>query len=170
LADDLEAELSAFVAARYVHLRRTAHLLCGDWHRAEDLVQTALARVVVAARRRRVESLDAYTRQALLRVFLNDTRVPWRRKERSMPDPAELSAEQQEDRTTALTVLNALRLLPPRQRAVVVLRFWEDRSVEETAELLQVATGTVKSQTAKALQALRAALADVQIELIQRGG
>jgi RNA polymerase sigma-70 factor (sigma-E family) len=161
----LEEELSQFVSARYVHLRRTAYLLCGDWHRAEDLVQTALARVVVAARRRQVDNLDAYTRRSLLRVFLTDSRIAWRRRERSWADPGD-GPSTGDDRTTALAVLAALGGLPPRQRAVVVLRFWEDRSVEETAEALKVSEGTVKSQAAKALAKLRHTLADVHVELI----
>ena len=78
MASDVEAELHSYVEARYLHLRRTAYLLCGDWHRAEDIVQTALARVVVAARRRGVENLEAYTRTVLARVYLDERRrLPW---------------------------------------------------------------------------------------------
>jgi RNA polymerase sigma-70 factor (sigma-E family) len=160
----VEEELRVFVAARYPHLRRTAYLLCGDWHRADDLVQTALARVVVAARRRVVDNLDAYARTTLLRTFLDDNRRLWRRRERSSPEPWDQAAPTQ-DPTVALTVLAALRSLPPRQRAVVVLRYWEDRSVEETAAALGINTGTVKSQCAKALATLRQALADLRPEL-----
>lgn len=159
MSEDIEGELHAFVAARYVHLRRTAYLLCGEWHRAEDLVQTALAKVVVAARRRRVDSLDAYARQVLLRVFLDDSGRAWWRRERPWQEMRDLPAAGG-DEALALTVLEALRRLPPRQRATVVLRFWADLSVEETAEALGVHTGTVKSQCAKALETLRGMLAD----------
>jgi RNA polymerase sigma-70 factor (sigma-E family) len=169
VTEDLTHELSTFIDARYVHLRRTAYLLCGDWHRAEDLVQTALARVVVAARRRRVDSLDAYTRRTLLRVYLDDSaKVRWRR-EKSWPDLAE-TAVPQGDRDVALTVLAALKQLPARQRAVVVLRYWEDRSVEETAEALGVTPGTVKSQSAKAVVTLRQLLADLPEMTSMSGG
>jgi RNA polymerase sigma-70 factor (sigma-E family) len=150
----LEADLHAFVQARYAHLRRTAYLLCGDWHRAEDLVQTALTRTVVAARRRRVDSLDAYCRMVLLRVFLDDRARLFKRRERTgaeLPDVPSPAA----DRDITVTLLGALRALPPRQRAAVVLRYWEDRSVEDTAAVLGVTTGTVKSQCAKALESLR---------------
>lgn len=164
-----DVELSAYVTARFVHLRRTAYLLCGDWHRAEDLVQTALAKVVVAARRRKVDNLDAYTKRALVRVFLSDSRLAWRRREQTLPVSADV-ASAVEDPTTALTMLAALRMLPARQRAVVVLRFWEDHSTEETAAMLGIAPGTVKSQTAKALAALRRSLADVHVELAVLGG
>jgi RNA polymerase sigma-70 factor (sigma-E family) len=159
VSEGIEGELHAFVVARYVHLRRTAYLLCGDWHRAEDLVQTALAKVVVAARRRRVDSLDAYARQVLLRVFLDDSGRAWWRRERPWPEMRDLPAAGG-DQALALTVLDALRRLPPRQRATVVLRYWADLSVEETAQALGVHTGTVKSQSAKAMETLRCVLSD----------
>lgn len=160
MSEDVEGELHAFVAARYVHLRRTAYLLCGDWHRAEDLVQTALAKMVVAARRRRVDSLDAYSRQVLLRVFLDDSGRAWWRRERPWHEMRDVPAAATDDQALALTVLDALRRLPPRQRATIVLRYWAGLSVAETAEALGVHTGTVKSQSAKALDTLRAVLAD----------
>src|ERR1051326_7122857 len=141
----VEEELGQFVQGRYLALRRTAYLLCGDWHRAEDLVQGTLVKVVVAARRRPVDSLDAYSRQVLLRLFLEENKRLWRRREKSWAEPADAVgladaalAGAGQDRDMRLTVLAALRGLPPRQRATVVLRYWEDRSVEETADLLGV--------------------------------
>lgn len=154
----VEDELEEFVQGRYLALRRTAYLLCGDWHRAEDLVQGALVKVVVAARRGHVESLDAYSRQVLLRLFLDENRRLWRRREKSWADPVDVVDSAGGDSDLKLTILSALRGLPPRQRATVVLRYWEDRSVEETAELLGVSSGTVKSQSARALAALRVVL------------
>lgn len=154
---EIESELHEFVTARYGRLRRAAYLLCGDWHRAEDLVQNALARTVVAARRRRIDNLDAYCRTVLLRAFLDDNERHWFRRERVrsvVPDVAIPPG----DRTVALTLLQALRSLPPRQRAVVVLRYWEDRSVEETADALGVSIGTVKSHAARGLHAMREVL------------
>jgi RNA polymerase sigma-70 factor (sigma-E family) len=155
----VEAELNEFVEGRYLALRRTAYLLCGDWHRAEDLVQSTLVKVVLAARRRRVDSLDAYSRQVLLRVFLDENRRLWRKREKSWPEPVEVPVAQR-DSETRLTLMAALAGLPPRQRAAVVLRYWEDRSVEETAHVLGVSTGTVKSQCSKALAVLRGTLSD----------
>ncbi|MDG4802541.1 SigE family RNA polymerase sigma factor [Micromonospora sp. WMMD980] len=155
----IEAELHSFVEARYLHLRRTAYLLCGDWKRAEDLVQNVLARLVVAARRRSIDSLDAYARIILTRVYLDDRRRYPRWRERSLAEVVEHPTPPG-DQALALTVLGVLRALPPRQRAAVVLRYWEDRSTEETAELLGVTTGTVKSQCAKALATLRELLTD----------
>jgi RNA polymerase sigma-70 factor (sigma-E family) len=171
----VEEELGQFVQGRYLALRRTAYLLCGDWHRAEDLVQGTLVKVVVAARRRRVDSLDAYSRQVLLRLFLEENKRLWRRREKSWAEPADAvglaaagagaDADAGQDRDMRLTVLAALRGLPPRQRATVVLRYWEDRSVEETADLLGVSQGTVKSQCAKAFAALRVVLGPDRLEL-----
>ncbi|NUP51319.1 MAG: SigE family RNA polymerase sigma factor [Catenulispora sp.] len=165
----VEDELDQFVTGRYLALRRTAFLLCGDWHRAEDLVQGTLVKVVVAARRRRVESLDAYARQVLLNLFLEENKRLWRRREKSWAEPADAFEAPDPgggpDRETRLTLLAALRGLPPRQRAAVVLRYWEDRSVEETAQLLGVSPGTVKSQCAKALAALRARLGEDRLGL-----
>ncbi|NUR62007.1 MAG: SigE family RNA polymerase sigma factor [Catenulispora sp.] len=165
----VEDELEQFVSGRYLAVRRTAFLLCGDWHRAEDLVQGTLVKVVVAARRRRVDSLDAYARQVLLNLFLEENKRLWRRREKSWAEPADAvdaaDPAAGHDRETRLTLLAALRRLPPRQRAAVVLRYWEDRSVEETARLLGVSTGTVKSQCAKALAALRVQLDDDRLGL-----
>ncbi|WP_194917614.1 SigE family RNA polymerase sigma factor [Catenulispora rubra] len=172
----VEDELEQFVQGRYLALRRTAYLLCGDWHRAEDLVQGTLVKVVVAARRRRVESLDAYSRQVLLRLFLAENRRLWRRQEKSWAEPVEVADggagatrsathSAAADSDLKLTVLSALRGLPPRQRATVVLRYWEDRSVEETAALLGISQGTVKSQSARALAALRVVLQDDRLGL-----
>jgi RNA polymerase sigma-70 factor (sigma-E family) len=164
VASDIEAELHSYVEARYLHLRRTAYLLCGDWYRAEDIVQTALARVVAAARRRSIENLDAYARTVLARVYLDERRrLPWRR-EGPLADAAE-SPQPDSDQALSLTVLAALRTLPPRQRAAVVLRYWEDRSTEETAQALGVSPGTVKSQCAKAMTTLRGTLAGLRPSL-----
>jgi RNA polymerase sigma-70 factor (sigma-E family) len=165
----MDEELHAFVNGRYAHLRRMAYLLCGDWHRAEDLVQTALARVVVAARRRRIDDLDAYARTVLTRVFFDDSRRGWFRWERAAPETPDRGGTTS-DPSTAITVMAALRALPPRQRATVVLRHWEDRSIEETAEILGTSIPTVKSQTAKALAALRISLAPLSDDSVTAEG
>ena len=161
----VEAELEEFVQGRYLALRRTAYMLCGDWHRAEDLVQGTLVKVVVAARRRRVDSLDAYSRKALLRLFLDENRRLWRRRENTRAELLDVVDSGGGDSDLKVTVLSGLRGLPPRQRAVVVLRFWEDRSVEETAALLGVSPGTVKSHSSRALAALRVMFQDDRLGL-----
>ena len=144
-----------YVAGRSTSLRATAYLLCGDWHTAEDLTQTAFLKLYkVWDRVRGYEALDAYARRTLLRVYL-DTR----RRGRELP--AETVPERPVDAEPVaerLAMLAALATVPPRQRAVLVLRYWEDLSVEQTAELLGCSEGTVKSQASRGLEKLRDAL------------
>jgi RNA polymerase sigma-70 factor (sigma-E family) len=147
-------EFTRFVIDRSGALRRTAFLLCGDWHGAEDILQTALAKLYVAwPRVRRADAVDAYTRKVVVRTFLDERRRFWRREvpTEAIPDAAGVT-DQPEDR---LTILSALAQVPPRQRAVLILRFWEDLSVEQAAHALGCSAGTVKSQTARGLDTLR---------------
>ncbi|WP_086820249.1 SigE family RNA polymerase sigma factor [Allokutzneria sp. NRRL B-24872] len=157
---DRDAEFVEFVQARGVALRRTAFLLCGDWHRAEDLVQAALIKLFKSWHKIQKDgSVDAYARQVLVRTTIDESRRFWRRRERAsaeLPEVAVPAVSSEE----ALDLRRALAQLPARQRAVVVLRFWEDQSVEEVANLLGCAQGTVKSQASKGLAALRKVLAD----------
>jgi RNA polymerase sigma-70 factor (sigma-E family) len=159
---DEEQEFGDYVVARSRRLCEFAYLLCGDWHAAEDAVQTALAKLFVAWRRlRERESMDAYVRRIVVRVIIDQRRLLRSQRESSWAEPPDATpvgdaAESMPDR---LAVLAALAKVPPRQRAVLVLRFFEDQSVEETAEALRCSTGTVKSQTARGLRTLRALLA-----------
>lgn len=150
-----------FARSRQAHLRRTAHLLCGDWHLAEDLTQTALAKLYAVWRRvRQLESPDGYARRVLYRTFIDETRRRrWWERPGAGADQAEAMAPAS-DPDLRLTLLDALRQLPPRGRAVLVLRFWEDQSVEATAAALGCSVGTVKSQTSRGLGTLRTILAD----------
>jgi RNA polymerase sigma-70 factor (sigma-E family) len=152
---DRDEAFAAYFTARSDAMRRTAYLLCGDWHQAEDLVQVAFTKLYLAWHRvSRHEVLDAYVRQTLIRTFLDERRRGWWRRERTSDIPADraLPAATPEDR---LVVLEALAAVPPGQRAVLVLRYWEDLSIEDTAAVLGCAPGTVKSQAAKGLQTLR---------------
>lgn len=149
-----------YVTARLDGLRRTAFLLCGDWHTADDLVSTALIKLLrhwqrVAA----MDQPDAYVRRMLLRAWLDERRRPWRRERATAVLPSTEASTV--DHTERLAILALLAELPPRRRAVLVLRYFCDLSVEETAQALGCTTGTVKSQTARALQALRARLVGV---------
>jgi RNA polymerase sigma-70 factor (sigma-E family) len=151
-----EREYAAYVAARLVPLRRLGFLVCGDWHLAEDAVATALAKLYSSwTDVRRAESVDAYVRRMVLSAITDEYRRPWRKRER----PTERLAEPRftgHDRADDRMVLEeALRRMPPRRRAVLVLRFFEGLSVEETAAAMGSGTGTVKSQTARGLAALR---------------
>jgi RNA polymerase sigma-70 factor (sigma-E family) len=155
-----DSEFTAYYAARGGTMRSTAYLLCGDWHLAEDLTQTAFAKLYrVWGRVKRHDSLDAYVRRVLLRAFLDERRRPWRREHAVEPDSALLNEVRAPDQAgPGVDMRKALAAVPPRQRAVLVLRFWADLSVEQTAEALGCSTGNVKSQTARGLVTLREAL------------
>ncbi|MEY9894065.1 RNA polymerase sigma-70 factor (sigma-E family) [Catenulispora sp. MAP12-49] len=159
-----DGEFSELVAARSPTLRRTAYLMCGDWHQAEDLTQIALIKLHAAwGRVRRREDLDAYLRKTLLRACIDEKRrARWRWEHSAsdwLPDPPAAEGPVDEAAADRDLLVAALRALPAGQRAVLVLRFWEDQSVEETARLLGCSLGTVKSQTSRGLAALRAELA-----------
>ena len=159
-------EFGALFASRAEPLRRTAYLLCGDWHRAEDLVQTSFARVYAAwPRVRDRQALEAYLRRTLLHAHLDESRRRWRGETptETLPESPELAADgATEDR---MVLRAALAQVPPRQRACLVLRYFDDCSVADTARALDCSEGTVKSNTARGLTALRAALAASGLEL-----
>ncbi len=148
-----EVTFDEFVAARSRALLRTAYLLTHDHALAEDLLQTSLAKLWLAWSR--VDEPDAYVRKVMVTTYASW----WRRKWRGETPTAELTdlpasdVYDEADRRDAVRA--ALRSLPPRQRAVVVLRFHEDMSEAQVAAALGISVGTVKSQTAKALVKLR---------------
>ncbi len=157
-----DAAVQAFVEGRRTALFRSAYLLCGDRHEAEDLVQTALVKVVLGSRRHgRLDHLEAYARRTLINTFIAGRRRFWRREQPygELPD----GAGESEDRDTGVMVRAALRELTPKQRAVLVLRYWEDLSVAETAELLGMRESTVKSHTARGIAALRAVVREEHV-------
>ncbi|MEV7616850.1 SigE family RNA polymerase sigma factor [Streptomyces sp. NPDC089799] len=153
-----EAQFQAFVAARWNHLVRTAYLLTGDPHDAEDVTQSALAKAYRSWRRvSRSDNPEAYVRRML--VNCNSDRFRKRRvTERltaTVPDTSVRdTAVQWADERNVL--MAALAQLPARQRAVVVMRYWEDLSEAEVADVMGCSVGTVKSQASKALAKLRA--------------
>ena len=155
-----------FVAARQSSLLRTAWLLTGNWTSAEDLVQTTLLNVLPRWERlSREGNPEAYAHRALVNTYLSWWRR-FRRREQpieSLPEPG--SAEAGYDAVVLRDQLvRAMSVLPPRQRAVVVLRYLHDYSEAETAALLGIAVGTVKSQGARGLAAARAQLAAITQE------
>ncbi|WP_425430919.1 SigE family RNA polymerase sigma factor [Cryptosporangium aurantiacum] len=151
-------------------LRRLAHLLCHDWHRADDLVQATLVRLYLHwARVAAATDRDAYVRRVLVRVFLSERRTGWARRVVLVDVAPDSPTTTDADPAAAVAVRTALAGLPPRQRAVLVLRFYADLSVDQTAEALRCSSGTVKSQTAKALASLRRALPDDEPATIRRG-
>lgn len=162
-ADD-EAEFRNFAAANMRGLRRTAFLLCGDWHHADDVVQNVLTKLYRNwTRIQRHERVDAYVRTMVVRAtFDRRRRLFWSREltTAQMPETLVDDDAHVEDR---MVLFAALDRMPPRQRAVLVLRFFNDLDVAETASIFGCTTGTVKSQTARGLSSLRALLADSQL-------
>ncbi len=143
---DRDTAFAEYFVARSDVMRGTAYLLCGDWHRAEDLVQTAFTKLYLAWNRvSRHEVMDGYVRQVLVRTYLDERRRGWWLRERATDVIAERSLvpAPPEDR---LVLLQALASVPTRQRAVLVLRYWVDLSVEETAALLECSPGTPKGR------------------------
>ena len=150
-----EAAYREYVTSRMDVMRRVAYLLCRDWHTADDLVSIAIGKLYRHwARVGPSNGIDAYVRRILLRVWLDEKRRPWRREQPTemLPELESLGEFRVVDRDHLLDLLSAL---PPRRRAAVVLRFYCDLSLEETAEILGCTTGTVKSQTARGLDTLR---------------
>jgi RNA polymerase sigma-70 factor (sigma-E family) len=152
---DVDGEFAEYFAARAGQLRRVAYALCGDWHLAEDLVQHTFVQLYRHWRRIRGETLDAYTRRVLLNAYLSNRRGRIReRVVADVPDrPAQGVAGGPE-----VDVLALLADLPPRQRAVIVLRHLEDLSIADVAQLVGISEGSVKSQTSRGLASLRARL------------
>jgi RNA polymerase sigma-70 factor (sigma-E family) len=162
-------EFAEFAEAMFPRLRRTAFLLCGDWHTAEDLAQTALVKVFVSWRRiSRHDAAQAYARRTLVNTYLAHKRL--KRSGELLaewwPEPA-VQAPALEQR---MVVLDALAALPPRSRAVVVLRYWEDLSVEQVADMLGCSTGNVKGLSARSLDKLRAVLGEALAESVPPSG
>ena len=148
-----------FVVGRSPSYLRTAFLLTGDWGHAEDLLQTSLAKVYRAwGRLRDHDNLDAYVRRVMVNTQTSWWRRAWKAEQPTgnlpdWPGPDTVDASDDRDR-----LRRALLTLPPRQRAVVVLRHYEDRGEAEVARLLGCSVGTVKSQSSRAMAALRSQL------------
>lgn len=164
-----EERYREFVVSQAAPLRRCAYLFCGDWHLAEDLMQTTLLKIYRAwPKVVREEISGSYARKVLLRTWLDEKRRPWRRSEIGHADVPERSdaaiepAAAAERSWTRDVVHKALLAVPPRQRAVLVLRYFSDLSIAETAEAMGCTEGTVKSQTARGLANLRTAMAKIK--------
>jgi RNA polymerase sigma-70 factor (sigma-E family) len=156
--DDRDAAFVDYVAGRQAHLRRIAYAVCGDWHRADDLLQTALTKLYVAwPRVHREGSPDAYVRRIIVRSNIDESRRPWRR-ERSGLDGQDRAAATGLPAEERSALFEALQQLPEMQRKVVVLRHWLGLSVEETATELRIAQGTVKSHSSRGLTSLQRVL------------
>ncbi|MGW4101813.1 SigE family RNA polymerase sigma factor [Streptomyces sp. NPDC004976] len=149
------SDFEQFVTARGPRLLRAAWLLTGDAHLAEDLVQTVLAKMWPTWHRIAEGNPEAYARKALVNTFSSWWRRRWRGEVPHGEIPESVTADVFAGIDLQHSLAAAVRALPPRQRAVVVLRYFEDLSIEETAETLGCRPGTVKSQSLKALRTLR---------------
>ena len=152
---DRHADFTAFAQACQLRMLRAAYLICGDRHLAEDLVQAALVKVALRWRQVRDGQPEAYLRTILYR----DAVSWWRRQRREIPvaEPPGHAGRDDETEPAQLRVIfaRALARLTPRQRAILVLRYFEDHTEARTAEVMGIAVGTVKSQTSVALRRLR---------------
>ncbi|MFD9815413.1 SigE family RNA polymerase sigma factor [Streptomyces sp. NPDC059080] len=161
-----EDQYLEFVAARAKGLYRSAYVLAaGDTHLAEDLVQETLSRVYVHWKRvAAADSPAAYAQTVLVRtsLTLRRRRSTGERPTGNLPD----SAAAGPDAALRLTLLDALGQLPPRDRAVLLLRYWDDRSIEETAQMLKLSSSAVRSQGTRALNRVRALLGDSLSDLV----
>ncbi|TNM36288.1 SigE family RNA polymerase sigma factor [Nocardioides albidus] len=161
-----ETEFVAFAQGSRDRLRRTAYLLCGDWERAADHVQDALIRVYVAwPRLTRAGREYAYARKALVSVVLDHARRRSSTEVVAEADPQRSDGVDIAARVSErASLVQAMGELPPRQRACVVLRYFDDLSVADTARALGCTEGTVKSQTARALDRLRSVIDDSSLD------
>lgn len=155
-----EAEFAAYVTERRDAVRRSAYLLCGDWHQADDITQTAFVKLYGAWHRVRDRSaMNAYVRSIVARTVVDESRRPWRRERATEavvdnPAPFDLASVV----ASREVVRAALAEVPTGQRAVLVFRFFEGLDVAAAAQALGCSEGNVKSQTARGLAALRRAL------------
>lgn len=170
---DRDTDFAAYLAAHRDRVRRTAFLLCRDWHRADDLTQIAFVKLYGAWDRiQDRRAIDSYLRACLVRATIDESRRPWRREATTdeVPDSSGHDAAPAgfggvvgtDDVATGVVdrevVAAALARVPPGQRVILVMRFYEGLDVAATAAALGCSEGNVKSQTARGLQALRAAL------------
>ena len=152
-----DAEFTAYLNARQPSLLRTAYLLTGDRHQAEDILQTSLAKLYLAWHKvNDRNSVDAYVR----RIMVNENNSLWRRGWKKREYAAEQLPEGDPhhdayDEGLSSALWDVVQTLPPKARAVVVLRYYEQMTEAETADVLGISVGTVKSQCSRALAALR---------------
>jgi RNA polymerase sigma-70 factor (sigma-E family) len=155
-----DADFAAYLAARQPSLLRTAYLLTGNRHDAEDLVQTAFAKLYLSWDKVRQQgSMDGYVRRILVNEHNSLWRRAWKRREHSADDETLHRLDRPHhdvpDDGVGAALWDVVQTLPRKARAVVVLRYYEEMSEAETAAVLGISVGTVKSQTSRALAALR---------------
>lgn len=158
---DRDTEFAAYMAARQPSLLRTAYLISGDRHTAEDLVQTTLAKLYLSWDKvRDREVLDGYARRILVNEHHSLWRRAWKRREHTSDTLPDRGYDDVPDEGLQAALWDFVQTLPRKQRAVVVLRYYEDMSEAEIAQVLGISPGTVKSQASRALAALRGRVDD----------
>ena len=154
---DKDADFSAYMSARQAALYRTAYLLAGDHAGAEDLLQNAFAKLYLSWDRVRDRgALDGYVRRTMVNEHNSLWRRAWKRREHSTDTIPETGIHDTYDDGLGGALWSYVQTLPPKQRSVVVLRYYEQLTEAETADVLGISVGTVKSQTSRALAGLRA--------------
>jgi RNA polymerase sigma-70 factor (sigma-E family) len=153
---DRDADFAAYMTARRPSLLRTAYLLTGDRHTAEDLVQVAFAKLYLSWDRvQRRELVDGYVRRILVNEHSSLWRRAFKRREVVSDRLPEVHVADRHDDGGSAELWQFVQSLPRRQRAVIVLRYYEELSEAETADVLGISVGTVKSQASRALAAMR---------------
>ncbi|MBM2618769.1 SigE family RNA polymerase sigma factor [Actinoplanes sp. LDG1-06] len=161
---DEDRDYVDYVRGRLSRLHRLAYMLCSDGHQADDIVQATLTALYVNWRKAAAaDNLDGYVHRIMVRRYLDERRRRWSRVllGNHVPDTAEAVPAADDGFGERDALAAALRGLPKGQRAVVVLRYFGDLTVEQTAEALGCSTGNVKSQCARGLATLRGAMAPV---------
>jgi RNA polymerase sigma-70 factor (sigma-E family) len=154
---DRDADFTAYLQARQARLLRTAYLLTGDQHQAEDLLQTSLAKLYLAWDKVRDRgSVDAYARRIMVNENNSLWRRGWKRREYATGEVPDIDpVHDRYDDGVGAALWDAVQTLPRKARAVLVLRYYEQLTEAETADVLGISVGTVKSQTSRALATLR---------------
>ncbi|WP_260194438.1 SigE family RNA polymerase sigma factor [Actinophytocola gossypii] len=152
-----DQEFADFFSARFDATRRVAYAMCGSWVDAEEITQNAFVRVYARWAKIRLDTVDAYLRTVVTRVFL-DTKRRARAREQAFADVPDQAVPPDHSSHDRLAMQAALMTVPPGQRAVLVLRYVADLSIDQVAEILGCSAGTVKSQAARGLATLRANL------------
>ena len=152
-----DAEFAEYMAARQPSLLRTAYLLTGDRHSAEDLVQTSLAKLYLSWDKvQKRELLDGYVRRIMVNENNSLWRRAWKRKEVTTDEvPEQAHVTDRHDHGERSALWDFVQTLPRKQRAVIVLRYYEDLTEAEVADILGISVGTVKSQASRALASMR---------------
>ena len=156
---DHDSSFTHYAESALPRLRPIAYLLCRDWHRADDLVQTSAVKLYVHwDRAAQIGNLDSYLRTILVNTYIEEQRTTWWKRISLHHEQGADPAEPEQDLAERLDLRKALAAVPARQRATLVLRYYCELSVEETAQTLGCSAGTVKSQTSRGLANLRRAM------------